>query len=111
MKAARHFTGRSVIVAFSGAFHGRTMMGMALTGKVNPYKKGFGPMPNDVFHVTFPKTYHGLDTAAAMANLKQLFASTSSRSGWLRSSSSRFRARAGFYGAPFGLPEGAACRL
>ncbi|MFX5622776.1 aminotransferase class III-fold pyridoxal phosphate-dependent enzyme, partial [Acinetobacter baumannii] len=48
-------------------------MGMALTGKVSPYKKGFGPFPADVFHVAFPKTYHGIDTAQALANLKQLF--------------------------------------
>ncbi|MGL4291165.1 MAG: 4-aminobutyrate--2-oxoglutarate transaminase [Phreatobacter sp.] len=73
IKAARHFTGRSAVVAFNGAFHGRTMMGMALTGKVSPYKKGFGPFPAEVFHVAFPKTYHGIDTAQALANLKQLF--------------------------------------
>jgi 4-aminobutyrate aminotransferase len=73
IKAARHFTGRSAVVAFNGAFHGRTMMGMALTGKVSPYKKGFGPFPAEVFHVAYPKTYHGVDTAQAIANLKQLF--------------------------------------
>src|ERR1041385_8192373 len=45
VKIARYATQRSAVIAFSGAFHGRTMMTMALTGKVMPYKKGFGPMP------------------------------------------------------------------
>ena len=49
VKIARSYTGRSGIIAFSGAFHGRTMMGMALTGKVVPYKAGFGPFPAEVF--------------------------------------------------------------
>ena len=49
VKIARCANGRSAIVAFSGGFHGRTMMGMALTGKVAPYKKGFGPFPAEVY--------------------------------------------------------------
>ena len=54
VKIARAATGRSGVIAFTGGFHGRTMMTMALTGKVLPYKKGFGPMPGDVYHVPFP---------------------------------------------------------
>ncbi len=54
VKIARIATGRSAVVAFGGAFHGRTFMGMSLTGKVEPYKKGFGAMMPDVFHVPFP---------------------------------------------------------
>ena len=42
-----------------GGFHGRTHMGMALTGKVVPYKKGYGPFPSDVYNVEFPNLYHG----------------------------------------------------
>ena len=45
VKVARAFTGRSGVIAFNGAFHGRSMMTLALTGKVDPYKKGFGPFP------------------------------------------------------------------
>jgi 4-aminobutyrate aminotransferase len=75
VKVARVFTGRTAIIAFGGAFHGRTMMGMALTGKVSPYKKGFGPFPAEVYHAPYPKTYHGIDTAAALAGLEHLFAS------------------------------------
>lgn len=75
VKIARHATGRSGIVAFNGAFHGRTMMGMALTGKVVPYKKGFGPFPAEVYHAPFPKAYHGITVEAATEGLRQLFAS------------------------------------
>ncbi|CAH1663383.1 4-aminobutyrate aminotransferase GabT [Chelatococcus asaccharovorans] len=73
VKIARNATGRPAVIAFGGAFHGRTLLGMALTGKVVPYKKGFGPFPADVFHAPFPKTYHGVDTAEAIAGLKSLF--------------------------------------
>ncbi len=73
VKIARVATGRTAIVAFTGAFHGRTMMGMALTGKVVPYKKGFGPFPAEVFHAPFPKPYFDLTVEDALAGLKDLF--------------------------------------
>src|SRR5205814_9423655 len=50
IKIARRATGRQAVIAFEGAFHGRTLMTMALTGKVEPYKSGFGPLPPDVYH-------------------------------------------------------------
>ncbi len=75
IKIARAATGRTGIVAFTGAFHGRTMMGMALTGKVVPYKVGFGPFPGEVYHVPFPVELHGVTTDAAMASLQSLFKS------------------------------------
>lgn len=75
IKIARAHTGRSGIIAFSGAFHGRTLMGMALTGKVAPYKKGFGPFPAEVFHARFPNAYLGISTDDAIADLEDLFAS------------------------------------
>ncbi|PLP56154.1 4-aminobutyrate--2-oxoglutarate transaminase [Mesorhizobium loti] len=73
VKIARHATGRQAVVAFTGAFHGRTFMGMALTGKVQPYKAGFGAMPGDVFHVPFPIALHGVTTADSLAALDKLF--------------------------------------
>lgn len=73
IKIARVATGRTAVVAFGGAFHGRTMMGMALTGKVAPYKTGFGPFPGDVYHVPFPTALHGITTADSLAALKTLF--------------------------------------
>jgi 4-aminobutyrate aminotransferase len=75
VKVARAATGRSGIIAFSGAFHGRTMMGMALTGKVNPYKLNFGPMPADVFHAPFPNPLHGASVATSLRCLNELFKS------------------------------------
>lgn len=73
VKVARAFTGRAGIISFSGGFHGRTHMGMALTGKVVPYKKGFGPFPSDIYNVAFPNDYHGVSTDDALASLKSLF--------------------------------------
>ncbi len=73
VKIARAATGRQAVVAFSGAFHGRTFMGMALTGKVVPYKVGFGAMPADVFHVPFPIPLHGFTTQDAIDALHYLF--------------------------------------
>ncbi len=55
VKIARAATGRSAVIAFTGGFHGRTMMTMAMTGKVLPYKRLFSPMPSEVLHSrTFP---------------------------------------------------------
>ena len=73
IKIARHYTGRPAVVAFAGGFHGRTFMGMALTGKVQPYKAGFGPMMNDVWHLPFPNPLHGVSEAEALAGLDRLF--------------------------------------
>jgi 4-aminobutyrate aminotransferase len=73
VKIARVATGRNAVIAFGGAFHGRTFMGMALTGKVQPYKAGFGAMMPDVFHVPFPVALHGTHPADAMAGIQKLF--------------------------------------
>lgn len=73
VKIARAATGRSAVIAFGGGFHGRTFMGMSLTGKVAPYKKGFGAMMSDVYHVPFPIELHGVSTAQALGALDGLF--------------------------------------
>ena len=73
VKIARIATGRPGVIAFGGAFHGRTFMGMSLTGKVEPYKKGFGAMMPDVWHVPFPQEVHNVTTEDAMAGLTKLF--------------------------------------
>jgi 4-aminobutyrate aminotransferase/(S)-3-amino-2-methylpropionate transaminase len=75
IKIARRYTGRSGIIAFSGAFHGRTMMGMALTGKVVPYKAGFGPFPAEVFHMPYPIEYHGVTVQDSLGAIDSLFKS------------------------------------
>jgi len=73
IKIARRYTGRTAVISFTGAFHGRTMMAMALTGKVMPYKQGFGPFPAEVYHVPFPIEYHGISVADSVAALDKLF--------------------------------------
>jgi 4-aminobutyrate aminotransferase len=73
VKIARAATNRSAIIAFSGAFHGRTFMGMTLTGKVVPYKTGFGAMMPDVFHVPFPVELHGGSIEESLGVLDKLF--------------------------------------
>lgn len=73
VKIARIATGRPAVIAFSGSFHGRTFMGMSLTGKVTPYKQGFGAMMPDVYHVPFPINLHDVTTADTMAALNKLF--------------------------------------
>jgi len=73
VKIARVATGRNAVIAFGGAFHGRTFMGMTLTGKVEPYKKGFGTMMPDVFHVPYPQEVHGISTTQAMEGITKLF--------------------------------------
>ncbi|MGO4832505.1 aspartate aminotransferase family protein [Rhizobiaceae sp. 2RAB30] len=74
-KIARVATGRSAFVAFSGGFHGRTLMAMTLTGKTAPYKVGFGPLVPDVYHLPFPIAYHGIGEDEALKALDRLFKS------------------------------------
>lgn len=73
IKVARAATGRQAVIAFGGGFHGRTFMGMSLTGKVLPYKAGFGAMMGDVYHVPFPIDLHGTSTEQSLAAIAQLF--------------------------------------
>ncbi|MEO0385198.1 MAG: 4-aminobutyrate--2-oxoglutarate transaminase [Pseudomonadota bacterium] len=73
IKIARAATGRDAVIAFSGGFHGRTFMAMSMTGKVFPYKAGFGAMPGDVFHAPFPVPLHGMSESDALEALDRLF--------------------------------------
>lgn len=73
VKIARYATGRSAVIAFEGAFHGRTLMGMALTGKVAPYKAGFGPLPADVYHAPYPSARHGISVQDSLQAIDRLF--------------------------------------
>jgi 4-aminobutyrate aminotransferase len=54
IKIARSYTKRSGVIAFGGAFHGRSLFAVSLTGKVMPYKAGFGPFPPEIYHAPFP---------------------------------------------------------
>jgi len=73
VKIARAHTGRSAVITFTGAFHGRTMLTMAMTGKVAPYKKKFGPLPAEVYHLPFPVEDHGVTIKQSLDALAFLF--------------------------------------
>ncbi|MFM2278923.1 MAG: hypothetical protein RLZZ444_1154, partial [Pseudomonadota bacterium] len=73
VKIARAATNRPAVIAFTGAFHGRTFMGMTLTGKVVPYKVGFGAMMPDVYHVPFPAELHGGSVEETLGVLDKMF--------------------------------------
>jgi 4-aminobutyrate aminotransferase/(S)-3-amino-2-methylpropionate transaminase len=73
VKIARAATGRSAVIAFTGGFHGRTMLTMAMTGKVAPYKRLFGPLPAEVFHAPFPVPQYGVSVADSLKALEFLF--------------------------------------
>jgi 4-aminobutyrate aminotransferase/(S)-3-amino-2-methylpropionate transaminase len=72
VKVARAATGRSGVIAFTGGFHGRTALTMALTGKVAPYKRMFGQMPGAIYHVPFPVTQYGVTVEDSLKALKFL---------------------------------------
>jgi 4-aminobutyrate aminotransferase/(S)-3-amino-2-methylpropionate transaminase len=100
VKIAKYHTRRSGVISFSGAFHGRTMMGMALTGKVAPYKAGFGPFPGDVFHIPYPVEYHGTTPAHSLNALQELFRSDIEPSRIAALIIEPVQGEGGFYAAP-----------
>ncbi len=75
VKIARAATGRAGVVVFENGFHGRTLLTMAMTSKVRPYKAGFGPFPGEVYRAAAPYPYRGVDSDAAIASLEHLFKS------------------------------------
>jgi 4-aminobutyrate aminotransferase/(S)-3-amino-2-methylpropionate transaminase len=74
VKIARAATRRPAVIAFAGGFHGRTLLASAMTGKVMPYKRGFGPFPGDIHHIPFPIPGKGIDIADSLRGLDMLFA-------------------------------------
>ncbi|WP_411820429.1 4-aminobutyrate--2-oxoglutarate transaminase [Hyphococcus formosus] len=75
IKFARQITGRPGVIAFSGAFHGRTLLATTLTGKSKPYKVGFGPYVPAIFHGEYPDAYHGVSVEDALASVDHIFKS------------------------------------
>jgi 4-aminobutyrate aminotransferase/(S)-3-amino-2-methylpropionate transaminase len=73
VKFARLYTRRPAVIAFEGAFHGRTLMSLTLTSRPHPYKAGMGPLAPEVYRAPFPQAYRGPDTETALAELRQLF--------------------------------------
>jgi 4-aminobutyrate aminotransferase / (S)-3-amino-2-methylpropionate transaminase / 5-aminovalerate transaminase len=73
VKFARLYTKRPAVIAFEGAFHGRTLLSMTLTSRPHPYKLGMGPLAPEVYRTPFPQDYRGPDVETALAELRQLF--------------------------------------
>ena len=73
VKIARAYTKRPGVIAFSGGYHGRTLMTLGLTGKVAPYKKDVGPFPADIFRAPFPDARNGVTVEDALNGLETLF--------------------------------------
>lgn len=70
VKVARAATGRDNVICFTGGYHGRTFMTMAMNGKVAPYATDFGSMPGNVFRAPYPVPYHGVSEEDALNGLK-----------------------------------------
>ena len=74
IKIARSHTNRPAVIAFRGGFHGRTLLGVSLTGMSQPYKQNFGPFAPEIFHAPYPDAYRGVTTEIALAGLDEVFA-------------------------------------
>jgi 4-aminobutyrate aminotransferase/(S)-3-amino-2-methylpropionate transaminase len=75
VKIAREYTRRPAVVAFTHAYHGRTLLALSMTGKNEPYKQHFGPYCAEVYHAPFPYEHHGVTTQRALEALDELFGS------------------------------------
>jgi 4-aminobutyrate aminotransferase / (S)-3-amino-2-methylpropionate transaminase / 5-aminovalerate transaminase len=76
IKIARSYTGRSGVISFTHSFHGRTLMGMTLTGKASYYKQNFGPFAPEVYHAAAPYEYRGVTAETALERLHELLRTT-----------------------------------
>ncbi|MGB5570135.1 MAG: 4-aminobutyrate--2-oxoglutarate transaminase [Sedimenticolaceae bacterium] len=101
VKIARAHTGRSALIAFNGGYHGRTMMTLGLTGKVLPYKAGFGPFPAEIFHAPFPVGLHGITAEQSLAALQNIFKCDVEPSRVAAIIIEPVQGEGGFYVAPF----------
>lgn len=74
VKIARAYTDRPAIIAFRGGFHGRTLLGVTLTGMSAPYRQNFGPFAPEIFHAPFPNAYRGCSAEMSLAAIEEVFA-------------------------------------
>ena len=100
VKVSRKYTGRTGVIAFNGGFHGRTLLSMSLSGRVIPYKAGFGPFVPEIFHAPFPNELHGISIDNAIAGLEQLFKSDIERERVAAFIVEPVQGEGGFYAAP-----------
>ena len=100
IKIARAHTGRRGIIAFDGGYHGRTMMTLALTGKVAPYKNNFGPFPGEVYRAPFPIPTRGVSEEESLRALHMLFKTDCPPSDCAAMIVEPVQGEGGFYPAP-----------
>ena len=103
IKIARSYTGRTGIIAFNGSFHGRTNLAMGLTGRVAPYKTGFGPFPGEIYHVPYPNTYHNILVEESLKAISTLFAVETEPERVAAIIIEPVQGEGGFYQAPVGF--------
>ncbi|GHO81486.1 4-aminobutyrate transaminase [Ktedonobacter sp. SOSP1-85] len=72
IKIARAATKRPAVIAFTHSFHGRTLMGMSLTGKATAYKQNFGPFAPEVYHAPYPYDYRGWNSERALDAFREM---------------------------------------
>lgn len=105
VKIARARTGRPGVIAFTGAYHGRTLLTMGLNGKVAPYGTKFGPFPASIHRAAFPCAYRGVSVEAAIASLEMVFKADLMPTDCAAIIVEPVQGEGGFYPAPPGFLE------
>ena len=106
IKIARYHTGRQSVICFENAFHGRTFMGMSLTSKAMPYKKGFGPLAPEIYRAPAPYPYRGIGTREALEGVERVLKSQVDPSGVAAMIYEPVQGEGGFHPATPGFVEG-----
>ncbi|WP_339081545.1 4-aminobutyrate--2-oxoglutarate transaminase [Pseudomonas sp. TMP9] len=105
VKIARAATGRAGVIAFTGAYHGRTMMTLGLTGKVVPYSAGMGLMPGGIFRAQYPCELHGVSSDDAIASIERIFKNDAQPQDIAAIIIEPVQGEGGFYVAPKGFMQ------
>lgn len=103
LKIARAATGRTGVIAFTGAYHGRTHMTLSLTGKVNPYSLGMGLMPGHVYRALYPNALHGVTVKDALESIERIFKNDAAPQDIAAIIIEPVQGEGGFYAAPNAL--------
>lgn len=103
IKIARAATGRAGVIAFTGAYHGRTLMTLSMTGKVNPYSAGMGLMPGGVFRAIYPNEFHGVSVQDALQSIERIFKNDAMPQDIAAIILEPVQGEGGFYAAPAGF--------
>ncbi|WP_409314779.1 4-aminobutyrate--2-oxoglutarate transaminase [Pseudomonas putida] len=106
VKIARAATGRTGVIAFTGAYHGRTLMTLSMTGKVNPYSAGMGLMPGQVYRAIYPNPLHGISVEDALESVQRIFKNDAAPQDIAAIVIEPVQGEGGFYQAPKAFMQG-----